>query len=57
MASVQFLEMFPKYGRPGQVPGTRELIVYDLPYIVVYLETDTEIEIIAVFHGAQNRST
>ena len=54
--SVQNLELFPKYGRPGQVPGTREVVVPGLPYIVVYIDTETDIEIIAAFHGSQERS-
>jgi plasmid stabilization system protein ParE len=42
-------------GRPGTVPGTRELIEY--PYIIVYRVGDErrEITVIAIFHGAQNR--
>ena len=54
--SVQNLEAFPKSGRLGQVPSTREVVVPGLPYIVVYIDTDTDVEIIAIFHGSQERS-
>ena len=53
--SVEILEAFPKYGRPGQVRGTREVVVPGLPYIVVYIDTDTDVDVIAVFHGSQGR--
>ena len=42
-------------GRPGVVPGTRELLEY--PYIVVYkvYEERDEVVIISVVHGARER--
>ena len=42
-------------GRPGRDPGTREFV--EKPYIIVYEvhHEGDEIEILAVFHGAQNR--
>ena len=42
-------------GRPGLDPGTRELV--EPPYIVVYEVHDArdEIEVLAIFHGAQDR--
>ena len=53
--SVDRLEAFPKSGRVGQVPGTRELVVPGLPYIVVYTCNDTDVSIVGVFHGARDR--
>lgn len=43
-------------GRPGLVEGTRELVVP--PYIIVYElnEGEGEIIILAVMHGARDRS-
>jgi toxin ParE1/3/4 len=32
----QLLAENPKLGRPGRVPGTRELVIGDTPYIVPY---------------------
>ena len=42
-------------GRPGLVPGTRELI--EFPYIVVYTVDDDrrEVSVVAIVHGAQDR--
>jgi plasmid stabilization system protein ParE len=42
-------------GRPGRDAGTRELV--DTPYIVVYEihEQQEMVEVLAVFHGAQDR--
>ena len=44
-------------GRPGRVRGTREWVVHGLPYLIVYLIDDdaTELTVIAIFHGAQDR--
>lgn len=55
LRSVDRLQSFPKSGRVGVVPDTREVVVPGLPYIVVYVHDDEEVEIIAVFHGAQGR--
>jgi plasmid stabilization system protein ParE len=49
------LEMFPLSGRTGSVAGTYELVVPRLPYIAVYRVTSF-VEIIAIFHAAQDRS-
>lgn len=43
----------PKSGRVGRVAGTRELVVSKFPYVVAYWIVKGEIEILAVFHGAQ----
>lgn len=42
-------------GRPGSREGTRELV--ESPYIIVYSvdEVREEIDVLAIFHGAQNR--
>jgi toxin ParE1/3/4 len=47
------LAAHPHIGRPGRVPGTRELVVKDAPYIVPYRVRDGEVELLAVFHGAR----
>lgn len=49
------LGLFPLSGRTGAVEGTRELVVPRLPYIVVYQVAEETVEIIAVFHAAQNK--
>ena len=44
----------PGIGRPGIVPGTRELVTVK-PYVIVYRYTDELLEISRVFHAAQDR--
>jgi len=55
---ISFLEIdaLAQMGRPGLVPGTRELI--EFPYIIVYRVDDNqrEIDVLAILHGAQSRA-
>jgi toxin ParE1/3/4 len=51
--AVDLLTPFPAIGRPGRVPHTRELVVSDTPFIVVYRVRGGTVEILAVFHGAR----
>jgi toxin ParE1/3/4 len=51
--AVGRLAMSPRLGRPGRVPGTRELIVSGTPYIVPYRVKEDVVQIITVLHGAQ----
>ena len=55
---IAFLELdsLAHMGRPGLVPGTRELI--EAPYIIVYKvdEQHREVVVLAIFHCAQDRS-
>jgi toxin ParE1/3/4 len=48
------LALFPMSGRAGAVEITRELVIPRQPYIAVYIITDVEVKIIAVFHAAQD---
>ena len=43
----------PQMGRPGRVPGTRELVIPKTPYIVPYRLVDNTIQVLRVFHGAR----
>jgi toxin ParE1/3/4 len=43
----------PKLGRPGRVPGTRELVIGDTPYIIPYRVRGTTLEIVRVYHSAR----
>lgn len=43
----------PDSGRPGRVPGTRELVVRQTPFIVPYRVAAGRIEILRVYHGAR----
>ena len=48
---------YPSLGHPGRVPGTRELVVPNTPYILVYRVRSAYVEIIRVFHGARKWPT
>ncbi|MDH3473762.1 MAG: type II toxin-antitoxin system RelE/ParE family toxin [Rhodospirillales bacterium] len=43
----------PAIGRPGRLPGTRELVVTGTPFIVPYRVREDVIEILSVIHGAR----
>jgi toxin ParE1/3/4 len=53
LESIQGLSLFPRKGRVGRVPGTRELVVTGTPYIVAYRLEATAIQILAILHGAR----
>jgi len=46
------LETFPNRGRPGRIAGTRELVFP--PYIIVYRITAQTVEVLRIYHGAQD---
>lgn len=49
------LAMFPKRGRMGLDPTTRELVVVQ-PYIIIYqLDAAGNVEILNIWHSAQER--
>ena len=48
------LRDFPRRGRRGRIEGTRELVFPGLPYIVVYRIQDQIVEVLRVYHGAQD---
>ena len=43
----------PQIGRPGRVPGTRELMVAGTAFIVVYRVAASQIDILAVIYAAR----
>jgi toxin ParE1/3/4 len=48
------LKEFPQSGRSWRLPGTWELAVPGAPYIVVYRIKDDAVEILSLFHAAQD---
>jgi len=40
-------------GRAGRVPGTRELVILNTPFIAAYAIDKARIVILAVYHSAQ----
>jgi toxin ParE1/3/4 len=51
---IRLLKTSPKLGRPGHRSGTRELALAPLPYVVVYSVKATTVEILHIYHGAQD---
>ena len=51
VAEVGRLERFPGLGRPGRVPGTRELVVSS--HIVAYRVRRDEVQVLRVLHSAR----
>ena len=55
---VQLLRSLPRLGRAGHKPGTREIVVPHLPYVIVYrvdVADEDELEILGIFHVAQGQ--
>jgi toxin ParE1/3/4 len=48
------LSTFPDRGRPGRVPGTRELAIV-WPYVIVCGARQGQVVVLRVWHGAQDR--
>lgn len=48
------LKESPQIGRPGLRDGTREWVVSRTPYVLVYRATGQVVEILHVWHGAQD---
>jgi addiction module RelE/StbE family toxin len=40
-------------GRPGRVPGTRELVIPGTPYLAPYQVSGDALQILRVYHGAR----
>ena len=51
--AVAMLPGQPGTGRPGRVPGTRELVVLKTRYLVPYRVRGQSIEILRVFHTSR----
>jgi toxin ParE1/3/4 len=53
LRAIARLEEFPRLGREGRIPGTRELIVSRTPYLVAYRIIGDAIHVLRVLHGRQ----
>ncbi len=53
LEAVAMLAEQPGLGRPGRVPGTRELVVLQTRYLVPYRVRGQTIEILRVFHTSR----
>ncbi len=52
--AVAMLAGQPGLGRPGRVPGTRELVVRNTRYIVPYRVRGDNVELLRVFHTSRS---
>jgi toxin ParE1/3/4 len=52
-SATQQLADFPLLGREGRVDGTRELVIANTPYLVVYRVKGKTVEILRVLHGSR----
>jgi len=43
----------PGMGRTGRIPGTRELVLLDLPYIIAYRVEENTVVILRVLHTSR----
>ncbi|WP_027188252.1 type II toxin-antitoxin system RelE/ParE family toxin [Desulfovibrio cuneatus] len=50
--AAESLLLFPAKGRPGLVPGTRELVAHE-HYVLVYQRTEEAVIIAAVLHTSR----
>lgn len=53
LVSVTRLATYPTLGRAGRVPGTREWVLSELPFILVYRVLDEDLQILRVLHTAR----
>lgn len=53
LAATAQLATHPHMGRPGRVPGTRELVVPGTPDIVPYRVVGEEVQVLRVYHSAR----
>jgi toxin ParE1/3/4 len=53
--TIQSLKEWPNLGRVGREEGTRELLFPPLPYVAVYRVQGGNIEVLRIYHGAQER--
>jgi toxin ParE1/3/4 len=53
--AVRALKQWPQRGRIGREEGTRELLFSPMPYVVVYRVTEQGVEVLRIYHTAQDR--
>ena len=53
LGAVALLAEHPAIGRPGRIPGTRELVVPGARYLVPYRVEGAEVQILRVFHTSR----
>lgn len=52
--AASLLSDHPRMGRKGRVPGTRELVVSRLPFVIAYRVRRDRVEVLRVIHGRRH---
>ncbi len=53
LEGLEQLKKFPESGRTGRRSGTRELVISNLPYIIVYRVKENTLEILTTLHTSR----
>jgi plasmid stabilization system protein ParE len=53
--TIRALKEWPERGRPGREKGTREILFPPAPYVAVYRVKEQTIEVMRIYHAAQDR--
>ena len=53
--AIRDLKQWPGRGRPGREEGTREILFPPAPYVAVYRVREQTIEVMRIYHSAQDR--
>jgi toxin ParE1/3/4 len=53
---IRELRQWPARGRPGREEGTREILFPPTRYFAVYRVKEKTIEVVRVYHAAQDRT-
>ena len=51
---ISDLRSFPNRGRSGGIEGRRELVFPSLPYLAVYRLRNESVEVVRIYHEAQD---
>ncbi len=51
--AVEILVKFPSLGRPGRVSHTRELVLSNTPFLIIYQVRQNSLYIVRILHAAQ----
>ena len=49
------MKEWPERGSPGREKGTREILFPPAPYVAVYRVKEQTIEVMRIYHAAQDR--
>ena len=53
LEAAEYLQEHPNIGRPGRVPGTRELVVTGTPFLIVYWVRGAAVQTLRMLHHSR----